>query len=147
MILSLIKQHPLRLLGSSEAGICAVCSGGCEASSWRYRCQLCKFDIHMGCVPIQCERKMTTYVPPSVFPQQQHAYGISSSPYWNPSPNYFPGPSNMQHYNYMPHPPLHLQHHHQGQAQTYFGGGIGQIMFELVKALVVGVMTNMIFGA
>nr|XP_016507408.1 PREDICTED: diacylglycerol kinase theta-like [Nicotiana tabacum] len=153
-----LHKHPLRLLGSSEAGKCAVCSGECDASSWRYRCALCGFDIHMGCVPIQCEKKMTDrgipmYVPPSLFPHHQqqyfgvYAYGNSSTPYWNPTPNYSPGPSNMQHYNYMPHPPLHLQHHCQGQAQTYFGGGIGQIMFELVKALVVGVMTNMIFGA
>nr|XP_009602754.1 uncharacterized protein LOC104097843 [Nicotiana tomentosiformis] len=140
---ALHQAHPLRLLGSSEAGTCAVCRGACNASTWRYRCQLCKFDIHMGCLMVQCEKKTSsdrgipTYVPPSVFPQAQpqhfggYAYGV---PYWNPnsSPS-FPSPSNMHHYN-------------APQPQYQSSGRIGQVMFGLVKTLGVGVISNMIFG-
>ncbi|KAK4359270.1 hypothetical protein RND71_021499 [Anisodus tanguticus] len=154
------QRHPLRLLGSSQsAGICAVCTEICDASSWRYRCALCEFDIHIDCVPIQCintttHKGISTYVPPSVFPHRQYfgdyAYGINT-PYWNPSPNHFAtGPSNIHHYNYsMPQPQLHQQHQGHGQAQTHNGGSggrLGQVMFNLVKAIGIGVVSNMIFG-
>ncbi|XP_019241062.1 PREDICTED: uncharacterized protein LOC109221058, partial [Nicotiana attenuata] len=119
------QAHPLRLLGSSESGTCAVCRGACNRSSWRYRCQLCEFDIHMGCLVVQCEKKttwlgITTYVPPSVFPQTQYFGGYAYEiPYWYPS---------------------------QGQVQTHHGGNgrrIGKIMFVLVKILEMSVL---IFG-
>ncbi|XP_059306497.1 protein VACUOLELESS GAMETOPHYTES-like [Lycium ferocissimum] len=80
---ALHQAHPLRLMASAEPGTCAVCRGACGASSWRYRCALCGFDIHMLCVPIQCEKRTTTdqgiptYVPPSVFPQQQYLGGYA----------------------------------------------------------------------
>ncbi|XP_059306948.1 protein VACUOLELESS GAMETOPHYTES-like [Lycium ferocissimum] len=147
------QRHPLRLLGSSQpAGNCAVCREACDASSWRYRCALCEFDIHIGCVTVQCintstHRGIPTYVPPYVFPQQQYLGGYA---YWNPSPNTFPGPSNMHHYNYnTPQPQLHQQHQGPGQAQTHNGGSGGrirQVMFDLVKAIAIGVVSNMIFG-
>lgn len=150
MILSSIFQkHPLRLLSSTESGItCAVCRRACNASSWRYRCALCGFDIHIGCVPIQCQhtisdRGIPTYVPPSVFPQQHYFGG------YYPNPNHFPGTSNnMHHYNYNM-PQLYQQHQGHGQAQTHYGGSggrIGQVMFGLVKAIATGVISNMIFG-
>ncbi|KAK4342851.1 hypothetical protein RND71_038667 [Anisodus tanguticus] len=145
------QAHPLRLMGSAEPGTCVVCRGACVASSWRYRCALCGFDIHMLCVPIRCEKRTTdrgipTYVPPSVFPQQQYsggyAYGI---PYWHPNPNQiYPSPLNM-HHNYIPH--SQPQHQNHGQAHTHYGGGrIGQVMFDLVKTLGIGVFSSMIFG-
>lgn len=153
------QRHPLRLLSSIEPETCVVCRGACNASSWRYRCALCGFDIHIGCVPIQCEQRATTdrgglptyvspsrfnsyayespaYVPPSTIPQQHYFGG------YNPNPNHFAGPSNnMHHYNYnMP------QHQGHGQAQTHYGGRIGQVMFNLVKAITMGVISNVIFG-
>ncbi|KAL3327394.1 hypothetical protein AABB24_035195 [Solanum stoloniferum] len=150
------QLHPLRLLSSVEPGItCVVCRRACNPSSWRYRCALCKFDIHIGCVPIQCQNTTThrgipTYVPPSILPQQHYFVGY-------PSPNHFPGPSNMNHYNYniMPqYPQLYQQNQGHGQAQTHYsgnygvnyGGRISQVMFSLVKTIATGVISNVIFG-
>ncbi|KAG5583832.1 hypothetical protein H5410_044266 [Solanum commersonii] len=146
------RHHPLRLLSSVDPGItCAVCRGACNPSSWRYRCALCKFDIHIGCVPIQCQNTTThrgirTYIPPPILPQQHYFVGY-------PSPNHFPGPSNMNHYNYniMPqYPQLYQQNQGHGQAQTHYSGNYGgrtsQVMFNLVKAIATGVISNVIFG-
>ncbi|XP_006341197.1 uncharacterized protein [Solanum tuberosum] len=134
---ALHQVHPLKLLGSTESGTCVICRGACNASSWRYRCIPCGFDIHIDCVTIQCEKKTTTdrgiptYVPPSGF--DGYAYGI---------PYYHPSPLNM-HHNYVPQP----NHQNHGQVQTHHGGGrIGQVMFGLVKTLGTGVLSNMIFG-
>ncbi|ESQ52426.1 hypothetical protein EUTSA_v10017531mg [Eutrema salsugineum] len=38
-----------RLGGEST---CMVCQGSCQ--SWRYRCELCKFDIHIECILAVC---------------------------------------------------------------------------------------------
>ncbi|KAM3325533.1 hypothetical protein P3S67_000658 [Capsicum chacoense] len=150
---ALHQAHPLKLRSSAEQGTCAVCRGACNASSWRYRCRLCGFDIHIDCVLIQCEKRTTKdrgipkYVPPSGFSQQQNFGGFAHGvPYWHPSNNpYFPSPLNM-HHNHMPQPQPQHQNH-AGQAQTHYGGGrIGQVMFGLVKTLGIGVFSNMIFG-
>ncbi|XP_059288546.1 protein VACUOLELESS GAMETOPHYTES-like [Lycium ferocissimum] len=160
---ALHQAHPLRLMGSAEPGTCAVCRGACGASSWRYRCALCGFDIHIGCVLIQCEKRTTTdqgiptYVPPSVFPQQQYLGGYAYAvPYWHPNnmtqsqpqQQYFGGYAYAVPYwhpNYMPQ--SQPQHQNHGQPQTHYGGGgIAQVMFDLVKRLGIGVFSNMIFG-
>uniref|UniRef100_A0A3Q7HYI5 DC1 domain-containing protein n=2 Tax=Solanum lycopersicum TaxID=4081 RepID=A0A3Q7HYI5_SOLLC len=141
------QPHPLRLLSSIEQGItCVICRGACNAFSWRYRCALCNFDIHIRCVPIQCQNKTThrgisTYFPPSILPQQHYFVGY-------PNPNNFPGPSNMNHYNNNIVPQLYQQNH--GQAQTHYGvnygGRINQVMFHLVKTIATGVISNLVFG-
>lgn len=135
------QEHPLRLLGPSEQGTCAVCRGACNASSWRYRCALCKFDIHMECVLVHCEKKRTwlgisKYVPPSVFPTTQyfegHAYEI---PYWNPN------------HNGMPHLHPYPQYQWHSPVQTHQGGSgrrIGKIMFVLVKIVTTVVMLGLL---
>lgn len=112
MMIVINQAHPLRLLGSIESWTCAIYRGACNASSWRYKCTLCGFDIHIDCVPIQCEKREIPYN-------------------W--------------HHNYMPQP----QHQNHGQAQARHGGGgrIGRVMFDLVKTLGTGVLSNMIFGS
>ncbi|KAK6120329.1 hypothetical protein DH2020_046020 [Rehmannia glutinosa] len=40
--------HPLNLESSPVAGVCAVCK--CLCTGWRYRCGVCHFDIHLGCI-------------------------------------------------------------------------------------------------
>ncbi|KAL0451109.1 UNVERIFIED_CONTAM: putative nucleoredoxin 1-1 [Sesamum latifolium] len=55
---ALHKTHPLVLQSSTVPGFCAVCRGSC--SSWRYRCGLCSFDIHLECVlvpVVPCRQK------------------------------------------------------------------------------------------
>ncbi|CAN4106012.1 unnamed protein product [Withania somnifera] len=136
------QPHPLRLLGSAEPGACAVCSGACDAFSWRYRCALCGFDIHIGCVMAQCQKTVTdrgipSYIPSPIFQQQQYFGGY-------PSPNHFPGTSNMHHYNYnMPqYPQMYQQHQDYGGN----GGRIGQVIFNPVKAIGTGVISNRYLG-
>ncbi|KAI3474135.1 hypothetical protein Pfo_028923 [Paulownia fortunei] len=45
---ALHKIHPLNLQSWPVPGLCAVCRGLCN--SWRYRCGICNFDIHLECV-------------------------------------------------------------------------------------------------
>ncbi|KAH0736989.1 hypothetical protein KY290_035694 [Solanum tuberosum] len=118
--------HPLRLLSSSESKTCVICKGACNASSWRYRCALCDFDIHMECMLVQCEKERTwlgisKYVPPSIFPKTQyfdgHAYEI---PY-----------SNHNHNNM----PVQSDH-----------GRTGRIIGKIIIFILVKAVTTAIFG-
>ncbi|TMW83913.1 hypothetical protein EJD97_000477 [Solanum chilense] len=53
------EEHPLRLLSFSESRTCVICKGACNAFSWRCRCALCDFDIHMECMLVQCKKQKT----------------------------------------------------------------------------------------
>ncbi|KAA8516382.1 hypothetical protein F0562_016675 [Nyssa sinensis] len=52
--------HPLKLekiSSSTSCAVCHVCAGACD--SWRYRCEICGFDIHMECLLVPCDHPPT----------------------------------------------------------------------------------------
>lgn len=126
----IFQEHPLRLLSSSESRTCVICKGACNAFSWRYRCALCDFDIHMECMLVQCKKQKTwlgisKYVPPSIFPKT-FQYFEYEFPY-----------SNHNH-NDMSHP--HPQHQCTDHGTT--SRRIGKVIFVIVKI----VTTALILG-
>jgi len=108
-----------RLGGASP---CMVCHGPCQ--SWRYRCELCRFDIHMECILAVCNTSPSDHTdasgtqsrglkPPggqqsSSAPWQQphvgypYAYGSMGQQSHFGNPYYAHGPMGQQPY-YHPH--------------------------------------------
>ncbi|KAK8542476.1 hypothetical protein V6N13_136951 [Hibiscus sabdariffa] len=115
------KDHPLRLEISVPIG-CIVCKDMC--SSWRYRCEVCNFHIHLHCTLAPCveettmskakTRSLGTSAPPQpstwapAFGSYNCAYGYGGIP---PPPQYFTQPSippNIHGYGGTPPPPQYF---------------------------------------
>ncbi|CAN8324144.1 unnamed protein product [Cochlearia groenlandica] len=135
-----------------------VCQGPCR--SWRYRCELCRFDIHMECIlavcntsPNQTEPSGTTSrgLKPQVGQPSQHAPWQQTHfgyPYAYGPMNQQPyGYHNYNNYNYM----NGLYINYPGQVPV--GGSDqkptrskGWRMFTIATKLIVGVVSNVLFG-
>ncbi|KAA8518950.1 hypothetical protein F0562_016276 [Nyssa sinensis] len=108
--------HPLTLQTSSSSW-CAVCRGACP--SWRYRCGVCGFDIHLECVLTPCVPPTQRTPPPPPPPPHYAAY--TPNPYM---------------YNCV----------NQAQRGGAANGRSGKMMYSLAGKLALGVISNMIFG-
>ncbi|KAL3531773.1 hypothetical protein ACH5RR_005294 [Cinchona calisaya] len=77
------QVHQLQLEAPTFSSPCAFCGGLCD--SWRYRCGLCSFDMHLRCILVSCQKfgsdqatthrgRPTTFVPPATtqYPFHQH---------------------------------------------------------------------------
>ncbi|KAI3474131.1 hypothetical protein Pfo_028919 [Paulownia fortunei] len=148
---ALHKIHPLNLQSWPVPGLCAVCRGLCN--SWRYRCGICNFDIHLECVlvpVVPCpqnaqtnQRGIPTFdqgIPFQPPPQFAPYYGFPNGPGYHP---FGPG-FNMYHNQYM-HPNNFMPQNQVG-ASNSGTGRLGKSMFSLVGQLGFGVLSNMIFG-
>ncbi|XWS67125.1 hypothetical protein CRYUN_Cryun05aG0260100 [Craigia yunnanensis] len=133
-------MHPNHLLKlqSFHPGWCMVCKGMC--TSWRYRCELCSYDLHLECVLAPFNMSTPRFVPPAapppssacyscdsvVLPRPPYTYGLHSiSPYFDPyASRLFPTSSSSQ---------------AQGDVSK-------KMMYNIAGKLAVGVLSNMIFG-
>ncbi|KAL0375253.1 UNVERIFIED_CONTAM: hypothetical protein Sradi_3441000 [Sesamum radiatum] len=152
---ALHKTHPLILQSSMVPGFCAVCRGSC--SSWRYRCGVCKFDIHLECVlvpVVPCtekgqgskERGVPMYdqgIPFQPPPQfgGHYSYGWSGGP-----GNGYPFGPNMQQNHQYAYPNNFMPQNQQVGSSNNGTGRLGKSMFALVAQIGFGVVSNMIFG-
>lgn len=162
------RVHPLKLEAPPSSNQCAFCGGVCNSRSWRYRCALCGFDMHLQCLLKSCEQSSqgqgtTTQRgrPPPPPPPHSHSYPFyhqSSPPFpshgynMHPQPQHVHGAGTAAAYAYsfpvspMPYP---MQMHHHGYStppQAGGSGGLGNIMFTLVKRIGLGVASQLLFG-
>ncbi|KAL8507843.1 hypothetical protein ACS0TY_018400 [Phlomoides rotata] len=147
---ALHSTHPLTLQSSNLVPkFCAVCKNSCQG--WQYRCEICNFDIHLGCVLapvipcVQHEKISQRGLPlfgqriPFRPPPQYVSYYGSGYPnfghYYCPNFGYHGGPyTTPQNY------------HVGGGSSNNETGQLGKSMFTLVGQLGFGVLSNMIFG-
>ncbi|KAM7468042.1 hypothetical protein LguiB_015604 [Lonicera macranthoides] len=148
-------RHPLHLphpliFRQWGSGWCAVCRGVC--SSWRYRCEGCGFDIHLGCILVYCDllNKRTTpsfNLPPQQLPQQVGGYGYAQLAQ---PPAAYAGGWGQSHV-----PPAYGGYGYgmpSGSHSNYQVNGSGEInaregnnktsMYSLVGKLALGVLSN-----
>ncbi|XVE96935.1 hypothetical protein REPUB_Repub02eG0267000 [Reevesia pubescens] len=90
-------MHPNHLLKlqSFHPGWCVVCKGMC--TSWRYRCQLCCFDLHLECVLAPCDMSTPRFVPPVPLCFSSASVALPRPPYFDPyASRLFPTSSSNQ---------------------------------------------------
>ncbi|KAK4419026.1 putative nucleoredoxin 1-1 [Sesamum alatum] len=155
---ALHKIHPLILQSSTVPGFCGVCGGSC--SSWRYRCEVCNFDIHLECVlvpMVPCrqnervsqERGVPMFdqgIPFQPPPQFGVPYGWPCGPGNNGYPLGPSGFNMQQNYQYMYPNNVMAQNQQVGGGSNIGTGRPRKSMFALVGQLGFGVLSNMIFG-
>ncbi|VVB02555.1 unnamed protein product [Arabis nemorensis] len=112
--------HDLELSNWGASNTCQVCRG--TIRSWRYKCGLCRLDVHMECV--------TTSAAAGPATQQR---GFRSQPQFHHSQYY--QPYNYNHHGYT----------NQGQGQQS-SPSMGKRMFTILMTLTVGIVCNMIAG-
>ncbi|KAA8516386.1 hypothetical protein F0562_016679 [Nyssa sinensis] len=109
--------HPLKLekiSSSRSCAVCHVCAGACD--SWRYRCEICGFDIHMECLLVPCDhpptqRSISPRWPPPACDLPTQRSDPKFPPYNGACRGLVPSPSPNNMYNYVNHdspcgPPL-----------------------------------------
>ncbi|KAF8101891.1 hypothetical protein N665_0201s0198 [Sinapis alba] len=160
-----------RLGGASP---CMVCYNPCQ--SWRYKCELCRFDIHMECILAVCNTSPSDQAEASGTKSRglkpQGGQPSWSTPWQQPHMGY-PygyGPMGQQPhfgYSYNAFGPMGQQpyHHQSFNNFSYMNGfntnpgqvpaagadqkpspGKGWKMFTIASKLTVGVVSNALFG-
>jgi len=146
----------------SGASTCMVCHGPCQ--SWRYRCELCRFDIHMECILAVCNTSPSDQTdasgtksrglkqqggqpsPPTQWQQPHFGYPYAYGPMGQQQPYFNYHPYNYNNFNYMNGYNMNPGQVPMAGASQNSTPSKGWRMFTIASKLTMGVVSSAIFG-